>query len=210
MGMWYPKLNYLSKFREKTKANLTHFLKTHTGNFIAKMIDQFSGLQEKRILLLGLDAAGKTTLLYSLKLNECVSSVPTVGFNVEHIQYKKLDMTMWDVGGQDKIRRLWNHYFTGTDALIFVVDSSDASRLDEARFELHKIIQNDIVRANLTSVLVYANKQDMPGSVSPAKIIEKLDLNKIVIDWYCQPSVACQGTGLYEGLEWLNSSLLRK
>jgi len=84
------------------------------GIILSTIMDKFTGMQEKRILLLGLDASGKTTILYSLKLNECISSVPTVGFNVEHVQYKKIDMTMWDVGGQDKIRRLWRHYYLNT------------------------------------------------------------------------------------------------
>jgi len=180
------------------------------GNFLASVIDKFTGLQEKRILLLGLDAAGKTTLLYSLKLAECISSVPTVGFNVEHIVYKKLDMTMWDVGGQDKIRRLWNHYYQGTDALIYVVDCSDRERLDEARLELHQILSNDIVRQTCSSVLIYANKQDLPNAVPASSLIRHLDLNNMRMDWYCQPSVASAGTGLYEGLDWLNTSLMRK
>eukprot|EP00518_Triparma_eleuthera_P004776 CAMPEP_0182464202 /NCGR_PEP_ID=MMETSP1319-20130603/8389_1 /TAXON_ID=172717 /ORGANISM="Bolidomonas pacifica, Strain RCC208" /LENGTH=179 /DNA_ID=CAMNT_0024663829 /DNA_START=60 /DNA_END=599 /DNA_ORIENTATION=+ len=171
-------------------------------------MDRFTGLQEKRILLLGLDAAGKTTLLYSLKLAECVHSVPTVGFNVEHIQYKKLDMTMWDVGGQDKIRRLWNHYYHGTDALIYVVDCSDVNRIEEAKVELHKVLNNDVVKQTNQAVLIYANKQDLPNAVAPSEMLSRLDLSQIGgIEWYCQGSVASEGQGLYEGLDWLNGVL---
>lgn len=75
--------------------------------------------------MLGLDAAGKTTILYKLKLNDSVSTIPTVGFNVECVSYKNVKFNVWDVGGQDKIRPLWRHYYTGTQGLIFVVDSAD-------------------------------------------------------------------------------------
>ncbi|CAB4436522.1 unnamed protein product [Rhizophagus irregularis] len=95
-----------------------------------------------RILMLGLDAAGKTTILYKLKLNQSVTTIPTVGFNVETVTYKNVKFNVWDVGGQDKIRPLWRHYYTGTQGLIFVVDSQDKDRIDEARQELHKIISD--------------------------------------------------------------------
>ena len=77
-----------------------------------------------KTLLLGLDAAGKTTILYKMKLGEVVSSVPTIGFNVETVEYKKIKFQTWDIGGQKKIRMLWRHYYQNTDCLIFVVDSS--------------------------------------------------------------------------------------
>merc|ERR1711994_794704 len=88
---------------------------------------------EKRILMLGLDAAGKTTIIYKLQLGEVVHTIPTIGFNVETISYKKVNFTVWDVGGQTKIRPLWRHYFENSDAVIFVVDSQDRGRLAEAK-----------------------------------------------------------------------------
>merc|ERR1719487_2091072 len=103
------------------------------GPAVSKLLPKFFSLfmkPERRILLLGLDAAGKTTLLYKLKLNECVVSIPTVGFNVETVEYRNLKMTMWDVGGQDKIRLLWRYYFQGTHALVYMVDSDDRERID--------------------------------------------------------------------------------
>jgi small GTP-binding protein len=69
--------------------------------------------KEYRILMLGLDAAGKTTLLYKLKLGEIQTTIPTIGFNVETLEYKNLKFTVWDVGGQTKIRHLWRHYYQG-------------------------------------------------------------------------------------------------
>merc|ERR1711967_203752 len=97
------------------------------------MGERMLGKQEMRILMVGLDAAGKTTILYKLKLGEVVSSVPTIGFNVETLEYKKIKFTVWDVGGQDKIRLLWRHYYQNTQGLIFVVDSNDRDRIEKQR-----------------------------------------------------------------------------
>ena len=107
------------------------------GLSISKLFDTFFGTKEMRILMLGLDAAGKTTILYKLKLGEIVSSVPTIGFNVETVEYKKIKFTVWDVGGQDKIRLLWRHYYQNTSAVMFFIDSSDRQRLDEVH-PIHK------------------------------------------------------------------------
>merc|ERR1719178_667237 len=94
--------------------------------------------QEMRILMVGLDAAGKTTILYKLKLGEVVTTIPTIGFNVETVEYKNIKFTVWDVGGQDKIRKLWRNYSQGTEGIIFVIDSSDRDRIEDAREELMK------------------------------------------------------------------------
>ena len=100
----------------------------------------------------GLDAAGKTTILYKLKLGEVV----TIGFNVETVQYKKIEFTVWDVGGQDKIHPLWRHYFQNTQGLIFVVDSNDRERVGESSEELSKMLREDELRD--AKLLVFANK----------------------------------------------------
>merc|ERR1719491_1451441 len=89
--------------------------------------------KDMRILMVGLDAAGKTTILYKLKLGEVVTTIPNIGFNVEEVQYKNINFTVWDVGGQDKIRKLWRHYYQNTQGLIFVVDSNDRDRIQDAR-----------------------------------------------------------------------------
>ncbi|KAI9767790.1 MAG: ADP-ribosylation factor, Arf Arf6 [Geoglossum simile] len=169
------------------------------GVSISKMMGKIFGSKEMRLLMLGLDAAGKTTILYKLKLNQDVTTIPTVGFNVETVTYKNVKFNVWDVGGQDKIRPLWRHYFSGTQGLIFVVDSSDRDRLDEARQELHRIISDREMKESL--LLVFANKQDIPGSMTPAEVTEKLQLARLKDKiWYVVPSCATTGEGIFEGL----------
>lgn len=106
-------------------------------------------------------------ILYKLKLDTDVTTIPTVGFNVESVTYKNTKFNVWDVGGQDKIRPLWRHYFSGTQGLIFVVDSNDRDRIEEARTELARIIQDREMKDAL--LLVFANKQDISGGKSNAQ-----------------------------------------
>ena len=103
------------------------------GLTFSKVFGKLFGKKDVRILMVGLDAAGKTTILYKLKLGEIVTTIPTIGFNVEQIASRNFTITAWDVGGRDKVRPLWRHYFQGTTALVFVIDSNDRDRLDAAR-----------------------------------------------------------------------------
>ena len=143
------------------------------------------GKKEMRILMVGLDAAGKTTILYKLKLGEIVTTIPTIGFNVETVEYKNISFTVWDVGGQDKIRPLWRHYYTNTQGLIFVVDSNDRDRIDAARDELHRMLNEDELRESV--LLCFANKQDLPNAMSAAEMTDKLGLHDLRgRQWYIQ------------------------
>ena len=156
----------------------------------------------------GLDAAGKTTILYKLKLGEIVTTIPTIGFNVETVEYKNISFTVWDVGGQDKIRPLWRHYYQNTQGVIFVVDSNDRDRVGEARDELHRMLNEDELREAM--LLVFANKQDLPNAMNAAEITDKLGLHSLrQRNWYIQSTCATTGDGLYEGLDWLSNSLAK-
>lgn len=179
------------------------------GASIAKLFTGFFGKKEMRILMVGLDAAGKTTILYKLKLGEIVTTIPTIGFNVETVEYKGISFTVWDVGGQDKIRPLWRHYFQNTQGIIFVVDSNDRERIGEARDELMRMLNEDELRDAL--LLVFANKQDLPNAMKTAEMTDKLGLHSLrQRNWYIQSTCATSGDGLYEGLEWLSNNLKRK
>merc|ERR1712241_516387 len=150
---------------------------------------RFIGKKEMRILMVGLDAAGKTTILYKLKLGEVVTTIPTIGFNLETVEYKNLSFTVWDVGGQDKIRPLWRHYYQGTNGLIYVVDSNDRDRSEDAREELTKMLNEDEMRDAV--LLVLANKQDMPNSMTASEITEKLGLHNMRHrQWFIQSTIA--------------------
>jgi len=175
--------------------------------------------------MVGLDAAGKTTILYKLKLGEIVTTIPTIGFNVETVEYKNISFTVWDVGGQDKIRPLWRHYFQNTQGLIFVVDSNDRERIGEARDELMRMLAEDELREAV--LLIFANKQDLPNAMNAAEITDKLGLHSLRNrNWYIQvrlviyvlffqssiniffqATCATSGDGLYEGLDWLSNQL---
>merc|ERR1712032_656424 len=162
-----------------------------------------------RILMVGLDAAGKTTILYKLKLGEIVTTIPTIGFNVETVEYKNISFTVWDVGGQDKIRPLWRHYYQNTQGLIFVVDSNDRDRMGDEKEELNKMLNEDEMRDAV--LLVFANKQDLPNAMAAAEVTEKVGLHGLRNrQWYIQSACATTGDGLYEGLDWLSRTLSAK
>lgn len=156
--------------------------------------------------MLGLNAAGKTTILYKLKLNQCVTTVPTIGFNVETVTYKDVKFNVWDVGGQDRIKPLWRHYYADTQGLVFVVDCGDRERIDEAREELHRVIKDTEMRECI--ILVLANKQDIPDAMDTHEIQEKLGLTRLRDrNWHVQLTCATTGEGLREGLTWLMSNV---
>jgi small GTP-binding protein len=164
--------------------------------------------RDVRILMVGLDAAGKTTILYKLKLGENINTIPTIGFNVEQVVYKNLSFTMWDVGGQDKIRALWRHYYSGCEGIIYVVDSLDRDRMALTRDTLKHMLGDDELRSAL--VLVLANKQDMPGAMTAAEVGDKMELSSMRgRNWHCQPCCAVSGEGLYEGLDWMCAQMAK-
>ncbi|XP_068001936.1 ADP-ribosylation factor 1-like isoform X1 [Melanerpes formicivorus] len=176
------------------------------GNIFANLFKGLFGKKEIRLLMVGLDAAGKTTILYQLKLGETVTTIPTIGFNVETVEYKNIGFTIWDVCSQYKVRPLWRHYYQNAHGLIFVIDSNDRERLSEARYELMRMLAEDELRDAV--LLVLANKQDLPNAMNAAEITDKLGLHSLRHrNWYIQATCATSGDGLYEGLDWLSNQL---
>ena len=132
-------------------------------------------------------------------------------------------------GGQDRIRQLWRHYFQNSAAVIFVIDSSDIARMNEAGHEMHRLLEEDGLKDAI--LLIFANKQDLPNAMSPSELKKKLRLNDLhdrkvrkycleeyrsisnilmpYLQWFIQPAYACQGIGIYEGLDWLSIQLMR-
>lgn len=164
-----------------------------------------SRVVEARVLLLGLDMSGKSTILYKLKYNQSFSTVPTIGFNVEMIntkkKRKKLALTVWDIGGQKMMRAHWKKFYQDTAGLIFVVDCSDRQRLSEAHKEFDRILRNEQLRG--LPVVIFANKQDVSGAVTVGEITEMFNLQKTCSDrdWYVQYCSSSNGVGLEEGFE---------
>ncbi|KAG8087013.1 hypothetical protein GUJ93_ZPchr0010g7228 [Zizania palustris] len=173
------------------------------GIVFTRLFSSVFGNREARILVLGLDNAGKTTILYRLQMGEVVSTIPTIGFNVETVQYNNIKFQVWDLGGQTSIRPYWRCYFPNTQAIIYVVDSSDTDRLVTAKEEFHAILEWPCAVSVPWVVLVYANKQDLPGALDDAAITESLELHKIKSrQWAIFKASAIKGEGLFEGLDW--------
>ncbi|CAF1006948.1 unnamed protein product [Adineta ricciae] len=184
------------------------------GIFLSRMyevLSSFTSEEPARILMLGLDAAGKTTILYKLKLDENLQTIPTLGFNVEQVSpCPGVSFTVWDIGGQELIRKLWQHYYQNSDGLIFVIDSCDAERMNEAREELHGILSSPAM-SNIP-VVILANKQDLSTALKPADIIEKLNMNSLrgKHKWFIQATCATSGDGLVEGMLEMNNLIKQR
>lgn len=162
-------------------------------------------------MMIGLDAVGKTTIMYKLKPGEVETACPTIGFLYETIEYTGkhfVSFTTWDVGGRDKMRPLWRRFYKNfnCNAVVFVVDSNDHDRIDDAREELMKIMNEDELMN--TPLLVFGNKQDLPNAMSTVQLTEKLGLHNLQCQqWFVQGSCAITGDGLYEGFDWLLTTL---
>uniref|UniRef100_A0A6B2LLR4 ADP-ribosylation factor n=1 Tax=Arcella intermedia TaxID=1963864 RepID=A0A6B2LLR4_9EUKA len=174
------------------------------GGLFSSLLDLFKD-KEARIVMLGLDGAGKSTILYQFKLGEVVTCLPTIGFNVETICYNKFNLTVWDIGGQEKIRPLWQHYYAGSSAIIYVIDSADTERIEESKGELCKLLKEPELQS--VPILVLANKQDLPHRLTVAELTQRLSPELQTRVYLIQGTVGVSGEGLYEGLNWLTTVL---
>ncbi len=179
------------------------------GFLFSKIWREFLGKKDVRILMIGLNDAGKTSILYKLKFDETVITVPKIGFSVETLDYNGLSITVLEVGISDKIRVLWKHYYPNTDGLVLVVDSDDRDRVEVAAEELKKMLAEEELKDCV--VLVMANKQDLSGAMSPNEVTDKLGISQFEgRDWLVQGTSAKTGQGLKEGLDWMGRILFEK
>ncbi|CAG8576543.1 5891_t:CDS:2 [Dentiscutata erythropus] len=149
------------------------------GGYFSSLLARLWGEKEVRILILGLDGAGKTTILYRLQIGEVVTTIPTIGFNVETVTYKNIKFQVWDLG----------------------VDSIDRDRLSTSREELHAMLDEEELRE--AALLVFANKQDMVGALTSAEVSDALGLSTLKNrQWSIYKTSAVKGDGLTEGLDW--------
>jgi small GTP-binding protein len=158
-----------------------------------------------KMVLLGLDRAGKTTFLYQLKLGEILTTIPTIGVNLETVERGSLKLEVFDVGGRDKIRALWRHYFSVVDVLLFMVDASDRECIVEAAEELEKLSGEDKTAHAVFCIL--ANKNDLPNIMSLEEIASKLKLNKLAARHVglFSVSAATDAASLAAPLDWIAS-----
>ena len=157
--------------------------------------------EPKRVLILGLDGSGKTTLIYLLKYKELITTLPTVGFNIEELYIaKRLKVRLWDVGGHFKVRHLWTHYYMTTAGLIYMVDSSCEERMQESKDEFYKILKHPDVKEHIP-VLIFANKHELEGALSVDDIIEFFELKKFVSNpWCVQNCSTHRQEGIWKGI----------
>ncbi|NXB34086.1 ARL11 protein, partial [Eulacestoma nigropectus] len=174
---------------------------------MGKLISKGWRKRDARVVMLGLDFAGKSTLLYKLKSSQAVETCPTVGFNVESLQTPcGVSFTLWDVGGQDSLRPSWPNYLEDINTLIFVLDSADMARLAEAMAALEEALSHPSMAG--IPVLLLANKQEVPGALAPAELGEMLQEGGLAghrwVLWGCS---AYTGQGLPEVLAILGMLL---
>jgi len=158
--------------------------------------------KEMRILILGLDNAGKTTILKKFNGEDINTISPTLGFNIKTLEHKGYKLNCWDVGGQKSLRSYWRNYFESTDGLVWVVDSADKMRMQDCKQELHSLLIEE--RLAGATLLVFANKQDIPGALSSDEIRKILDLDNIVTHHVV--IVGCSamtGEKLIDGIDWI-------
>ncbi|XP_071097549.1 ADP-ribosylation factor-like protein 3 [Haliotis cracherodii] len=165
--------------------------------------------RELRILLLGLDNAGKTTLLKKLASEDVSHTTPTQGFNIKSVQSAGCKLNVWDIGGQRKIRPYWRNYFENTDVLIYVIDSSDKKRFDETSLELKELLEEEKLAG--VPLIVFANKQDLLTAASASDIATGMSLHEVRDrKWQIQACSAVTGEGVKDGMEWVMKMVKKK
>jgi len=184
------------------------------GANVSNLTDHVPKMGAFHCAMIGLDSSGKTTVLYRLKYNQYMNTAPTIGFNCEKFRINGTAYTVWDVGGQDKLRPLWRSYTRCTDGIIFVIDSTKEDRMEEAKLELLKICKSNTSTKNgQIPILLLANKQDLPSALDECKIEAALGLKKELgnsFQWHLQPICAVTGEGLDEGMEMLHTMITHR
>ena len=175
------------------------------GFLFSKLWGLFTN-EEHKVIIVGLDNAGKTTILYQFLMNEVVHTSPTIGSNVEEVVWKNIRFLMWDIGGQESLRSSWTTYYNNTEFVILVIDSTDRERLTITNEESYSMLSHEDLKR--LAILAVANKQDVKGAMTAKQISQQLNLTSIKDHrWHIQACCALTGEGLYPGLEWMATHL---
>ncbi len=114
------------------------------GNWFSGVWDKLFGeKREVKLCIVGLDAAGKTTIINKMRFEELMPTVPTIGVNTEDINVKNVSIKVFDLAGQEKMRNVWKYYYSSVEGIIFVIDASNVDRIHEARDELMNLLSNE-------------------------------------------------------------------
>eukprot|EP01006_Ploeotia_vitrea_P045961 TRINITY_DN66983_c0_g1_i1.p1 TRINITY_DN66983_c0_g1~~TRINITY_DN66983_c0_g1_i1.p1 ORF type:complete len:191 (-),score=15.47 TRINITY_DN66983_c0_g1_i1:155-727(-) len=178
------------------------------GGTYSRIEKWWKGKPKLRILMIGVDAAGKTTMLYKLKYGEIHNLIPTIGMNIETLEKPgEVTFTCWDIGGSDKIWPLYRHYYVHHEinCIILMVDSNDTERIHIVKKEMNRLLTEDLLQH--APLLVLANKQDLPNAQHPRWVADQLDLQKLNRNWYIQGCCATTGEGLQQGIDWLHQAV---
>lgn len=173
------------------------------GALFSSLAALFTSHREYKLIIVGLDNAGKTTALYKLHLGSVVMTSPTIGSSVEMVKHKNVSFEVWDLGGQTTLRQTWSSYYVNTAAVILMVDSTDRERIAAVKDELFRLLGEESLQPS-SGVLILANKQDLPDAMTVMELTDALQLHAVKgKQWHVQPSCALTGEGLKEGLDWV-------
>lgn len=176
------------------------------GGYFTSLMEWAMDGKHAQILILGLDASGKTTIINRLKTGTHAVTVPTIGFNSETIKFNNLTFHAWDIGGQDQIRKLWSHYYPNTDGVVFIIDSADQRRFQLAQMELDALMRNPLLQS--IPFLIFANKQDIACAATTSQVTDAMKMYQVKNrPWKVAESVGVSGVGIDEGFNWLSKNV---
>jgi ADP-ribosylation factor-like protein 2 len=202
-------IDQFNQVQERFGSQELCIINTHIMGLLSILKKVKAKEREVRLLILGLDNAGKTTILRKFCGEDIHKIEPTLGFNIKTLEHRSYKLNIWDVGGQRTIRAYWRNYFEQTDGLIWVVDSSDRARLETCKEELFSLLVQEKLAG--ASLLIFANKQDVEGALPASDIAEVLELKSNAIfekrHWSIISCSAVTGEGLVSGMDWMTNDI---
>jgi ADP-ribosylation factor-like protein 8 len=182
--------------RKRLELVLVGMCVASTPHFVLQIYDNISS---------GLENSGKTTLLNILASGEVVQTAPTIGLNVKSFRKGGVNMKAWDIGGQQKFRDEWGRYTRGCDVIVFMVDASDKKKIDTARYELHRLLENP--ELSKVPLLVLGNKVDTEPHMTHDNVIQALNLDYITENKWTMINISCtRNINLDKVVEWLTAN----
>ncbi|RMZ96028.1 ADP-ribosylation factor 6 [Brachionus plicatilis] len=178
-------------------------------------LESFLGGKKKdfNILVIGLDNSGKSTVVNNLKPNDdrAININPTVGFNSEKVNFRNLNLSLFDMSGQSRYRNLWEHYYREADAIVFVIDSSDRMRFVVSNEELNDVLNHREIKDKKIPLLILANKKDAKGALNESGLRNELEINGIRGKQYeIFATDGLSGQGVNDAFEWLANELKKE